>query len=63
MPASDDILAGSNRGFDPYHVSAPIREMPHARWARARQREIEHHDARQRKTRVVGVVVIFGHCR
>ncbi len=46
MPASDDILAGSNRRFDTYHVSAPIREMPHARWARARQREVEHHDAR-----------------
>src|SRR5258706_10539884 len=62
MPASDDILAGSNWRFDTYHVGAPIREMPHAGWARAREREIEHYDACQRKTRV-GVVVVFGHCR
>ena len=49
VPSAHDVLAGRDRRLDANHVGAPVRKMPHARRARARQGEIEDKDVRKRQ--------------
>jgi len=58
VPPPDDILAEFRRSFDTDHISAPIREVPHARGAGAREREVENHHAGEWKMRVRAVALV-----